>query len=100
MDVGDIPQIEKRADASVLFFRVSTRVSLKIKNIFLSPGDFTPNAFKYEEFWKHIAGLWTPDLSDHAIDFWFWDVDWGNRPKMGLKCAIFKICPKLVQKVI
>ena len=77
-----------------------SRVSSKIKNIFLSCGDFTPNAFKYEEFWTNIAGLWTPDLSDHAIGFWFWDFIWGNQPKMGLKCAIFKICPKLVQKVI
>ena len=72
-----------------------SRVSLKIKNIILSPSDFTLNAFKYEEFWTNIAGLWTPDLSDHAIGFWFWDVNWGNRPKMGLKCAIFKTCPKL-----
>ena len=32
-------------------------MSLKIKNISLSPSDFTLNALKYEEFWTHIAHM-------------------------------------------
>ena len=38
--------------------------------------------------------------SDGIISFWFWDFTMGNRPKMSLKYAIFKICPKLARNDI
>ena len=37
---------------------LSIRVSLKNKNVFLSPGDFTPSAFLYEESKTPIARLY------------------------------------------
>ena len=43
-----------------LYFKkccMGTRLSVKIKNIFLSPGDFTPSAFMYEESKTPIARL-------------------------------------------
>ena len=77
---------------------METRVSLNLKNVFLRPGDLTPSAFRCEESKTSIARLQTLNLSDGTIGFLFWDFIRGNRPKMGLKCAIFKICPKLAQK--
>ena len=77
-----------------------SRVSWKIKNNILSPGDFTPSAFMYEESKTLIARLYTLNLCDGTIGFWFWDFMRENRPKMGLKCAIFKICPKLAKKKV
>ena len=39
-------------------------------------------------------------MSDGTTDFRFWDIIRENWPKMDLKCAIFKIFPKLAQKDI
>ena len=75
---------------------VCNRVSWKIKNTFLSPGDVTPSAFMYEKSKTPITRLKTINLSYGTIGFWFWDFTRGNRPKMSLKYAIFKTRPKMI----
>ena len=43
---------------------VLSRMSVKIKNVFLSPGDLTISALMYEESKTPIARLYTHNLSD------------------------------------
>ena len=75
-----------------------TRVFLKMKNPFLWAGLRNPIVSIYKEpkyqFFKFFGHL----LTISTISFLFWVFIRGNWPKMSLKYAIFKICPKFAWK--